>query len=69
MHGGQKEDVLYAVFTTPVNSIAGSAVCAFRLADVMDSFEGNFKHQDDMNSNWLPTTHSQVSSRLHLTLA
>ncbi|KAF0304248.1 Semaphorin-1A [Amphibalanus amphitrite] len=54
------EDVLYAVFTTPVNSIAGSAVCAFRLTDVMDTFEGNFKHQDDMNSNWLPTTHSQV---------
>ncbi|XP_043238137.1 semaphorin-1A-like isoform X1 [Amphibalanus amphitrite] len=60
VHGGQLEDVLYAVFTTPVNSIAGSAVCAFRLTDVMDTFEGNFKHQDDMNSNWLPTTHSQV---------
>ena len=62
MYGGRPEQILYAVFTTPVNSIPGSAVCAFRMADLVDSFNGAFKHQEDMNSNWLPLKNSQVPS-------
>lgn len=60
VHGGQREEILYAVFTTPVNSIAGSAVCAFRMADIAATFDGAFKHQENMNSNWLPLKNSHV---------
>lgn len=31
---------IYAVFTTPENSIAGSAVCIFRLEDIVEIFDG-----------------------------
>ncbi|KAF0289647.1 Semaphorin-1A [Amphibalanus amphitrite] len=62
VYGGRPEEVLYAVFTTPVNSIPGSAICAFRMADLVDTFAGAFKHQEDMNSNWLPLKNSQVPS-------
>ena len=60
VYGSQPEDILYAAFTTPANSIPGSAICAFRMADIVDTFNGAFKHQQDMNSNWLPLKHSQV---------
>ncbi|XP_043209579.1 semaphorin-1A-like isoform X3 [Amphibalanus amphitrite] len=62
VYGGRPEEVLYAVFTTPVNSIPGSAICAFRMTDLVDTFAGAFKHQEDMNSNWLPLKNSQVPS-------
>lgn len=42
------------------NSLSGSAVCAFSLEDVQRAFEGNFKGQDDINSNWLPIVNSKV---------
>jgi len=54
--------VFYAVFTTPTNSILGSAICRFSLDDVQRSFEGNFKNQEKVNSNWLPMSPSQVPS-------
>ncbi len=47
-------DKIYGVFTTAENSIAGSAVCSFDMADVRAAFEGPFKGQADQNSNWLP---------------
>jgi hypothetical protein len=42
-YGHRTERLIYGVFTTPENSIYGSAICAFRLQDVMDSFDGAFK--------------------------
>ena len=56
----EQQDILYAVFTTPPNSIGGSAVCAYRMADVLAAFEGPFKAQADSNSNWLPVAESRV---------
>ena len=38
-----KDAILYATFSTPPNSIGGSAVCAFRLREVSDAFSGGFK--------------------------
>lgn len=32
--------IIYAVFTTPQNAIPGSAVCAFHIDDIIESFEG-----------------------------
>lgn len=45
MYGGQDNRLVYAVFTTPKNSISASALCAFRLRDLLDTFEGAFKEQ------------------------
>ncbi|XP_077295324.1 semaphorin-1A-like [Arctopsyche grandis] len=53
-------DILYGVFTTPVNSIGGSAVCAFSMRDVLSAFSGSFKAQETINSNWLPVESAKV---------
>ncbi|GLH02989.1 Semaphorin-1A [Gryllus bimaculatus] len=53
-YGETTAQLVYGVFTTPPNSISGSAVCAFALQDITDTFEGNFKEQAQLNSNWLP---------------
>lgn len=60
VYGTKQHFMMYGVFTTPVNSITGSAVCAFSLSDVLDSFEGEFKEQNYMNANWLPVPGSKV---------
>ena len=55
------EQVFYGVFTTAENSIAGSAVCSFKLSDMFAAFEdGPFKNQETVNANWLPTSKSQI---------
>ena len=56
------DQVIYAVFTTPSNSIPGSAICKFTLADITNSFAGTFKGQSSSNSNWLPLPPSSVPS-------
>lgn len=48
------EDLVFAVFNTPENSIVGSGVCSYSMSDIRDSFNGSFKVQHDVNSNWLP---------------
>ena len=63
---GDKVDedvVLYATFSTPVNSIGGSAVCAFRLRDVAAAFAGKFKEQRSSGANWLPVDDHKVNKR------
>ncbi|XP_066967257.1 semaphorin-1A-like isoform X6 [Macrobrachium rosenbergii] len=60
MYGGQKHELMYAVFTTPPNSIPGSAVCAFSMRAVLDTFEGPYKEQENLNSNWLPVHQNKV---------
>uniref|UniRef100_A0A1B6EFF5 Semaphorin-1A n=1 Tax=Clastoptera arizonana TaxID=38151 RepID=A0A1B6EFF5_9HEMI len=59
-YGSVSRQLMYAVFTTPGNSIGGSAVCAFSLQDISDTFEGNFKEQSELNSNWLPVQSIKV---------
>ena len=39
------DSIIYAVFTTPQNAIPGSAVCAFRVQDIIDTFEGKTRFQ------------------------
>ncbi|KAJ8393125.1 hypothetical protein AAFF_G00068080 [Aldrovandia affinis] len=40
------------VFTTQLNSIPGSAVCAFSMADIEKAFHGQFKEQKTPDSVW-----------------
>nr|XP_043885748.1 sema domain, transmembrane domain (TM), and cytoplasmic domain, (semaphorin) 6D, like isoform X4 [Solea senegalensis] len=42
------------VFTTQMNSIPGSAVCAFSMADIENVFLGRFKEQKTPDSVWTP---------------
>ncbi|KAM9436595.1 semaphorin-5A [Clarias gariepinus] len=47
-------ELLYGIFTTNVNSIAASAVCAFNLSAITQVFSGPFKYQENLRSAWLP---------------
>ncbi|XP_004930153.1 semaphorin-1A [Bombyx mori] len=58
--GNSRNDIMYAVFTTPQNAIGGSAVCAFAMRDIIDAFEGLFKGQENWNSNWLPVKKEKI---------
>jgi semaphorin 6 len=60
IYGGHNAQLIYGVFTTPSNSISGSAVCAFRMEDIYKAFDGPFKGQEDIDSNWLPVPSSKV---------
>uniref|UniRef100_A0A8C9W6A5 Semaphorin 6Cb n=1 Tax=Scleropages formosus TaxID=113540 RepID=A0A8C9W6A5_SCLFO len=48
------------VFTTQVNSITGSAVCAFYMDDIEKAFNGKFKEQRSSESAWTPVPEEQV---------
>lgn len=60
IYGGDTNQIIYAIMTTPDNAIGGSAVCAFSIQDILDTFEGSFKSQRDIHSNWLPVPSNQV---------
>ncbi|XP_037041378.1 semaphorin-5A [Bradysia coprophila] len=47
-----EEGVMYGTFTTPENSIHGSAICAFNMSSIQAAFSGPFKHQESINSAW-----------------
>ncbi|XP_029105065.1 semaphorin-6B-like isoform X1 [Scleropages formosus] len=51
LHG---RDVVLGVFSTPPNSIPGSAVCAFDMQQLTLAFEGRFKEQKSAESIWTP---------------
>jgi len=53
-------EMIYAVFTTPENSIGASAVCAFSLPDIFKAFDGPFKGQTSEEANWLPVPSANV---------
>lgn len=61
-YGGRTEQLIYAIFNTPENSIQGSAVCAFRIEDVDAAFQGPFKGTKDIDSNWLSVSPSRIPS-------
>ncbi|XP_077988734.1 semaphorin-1A-like isoform X2 [Glandiceps talaboti] len=55
-------DVFYGVFTTPDNSIPGSAICKYDLATINRIFDedGQFKEQETAQHAWLPVSESEV---------
>uniref|UniRef100_A0A8C1QS08 Semaphorin-5A n=1 Tax=Cyprinus carpio TaxID=7962 RepID=A0A8C1QS08_CYPCA len=50
-----EQDLIYGVFTTNVNSIAASAVCAFNLSAITQAFNGPFRYQENPRTSWLST--------------
>ncbi|XP_058640612.1 semaphorin-6A isoform X4 [Onychostoma macrolepis] len=53
-------DVVMATFSTPYNSIPGSAVCAYDMADIAAAFTGRFKEQKSPDSTWTPVPEEKV---------
>ncbi|TSL10183.1 Semaphorin-6A [Bagarius yarrelli] len=53
-------DVVMATFSTPFNSIPGSAVCAYDMADIATAFTGRFKEQKSPESTWTPVPEERV---------
>uniref|UniRef100_A0A8B9P294 Semaphorin 6C n=1 Tax=Apteryx owenii TaxID=8824 RepID=A0A8B9P294_APTOW len=57
LHG---RPAVLALFGTQRNSIPGSAVCAFYLADVERAFEGRFQEQRGSDGAWTPVPEERV---------
>ena len=55
------EQLVYSVFSTPDNSLPGSAICVFSVRQIQEAFEGRFKHQRENNYNWMPLPQSEAS--------
>ncbi|XP_012583400.1 PREDICTED: semaphorin-6A isoform X3 [Condylura cristata] len=53
-------DVVLATFSTPYNSIPGSAVCAYDMHDIASVFTGRFKEQKSPDSTWTPVPDERV---------
>ncbi|XP_060640920.2 semaphorin-6B isoform X2 [Anolis sagrei] len=52
--------VVLAVFSTPANSIPGSAVCAFDMTQIASAFDGRFREQKSPESIWTPVPEELV---------
>lgn len=50
----------YAIFSTSMNSLIGSAICTFSLDSIQEVFNGKFKEQATSSSAWLPVLTSKV---------
>uniref|UniRef100_A0A8D0KMA4 Sema domain-containing protein n=1 Tax=Salvator merianae TaxID=96440 RepID=A0A8D0KMA4_SALMN len=46
------QDLILGLFSTPHNSIPGSALCAFRMLEINQVFSGAFKEQQSSTSVW-----------------
>ncbi|KAJ7313798.1 hypothetical protein JRQ81_005503 [Phrynocephalus forsythii] len=53
-------DMVFAIFTTPKNSLPTSACCAFALDDIDKVFTGRFKQQRTPVSLWTPVPDDEV---------
>nr|XP_056703933.1 semaphorin-6A isoform X3 [Euleptes europaea] len=53
-------DIVLATFSTPYNSIPGSAVCAYDMLDIANVFTGRFKEQKSPDSIWTPVPDERV---------
>ena len=53
------------MFTTPENSIAGSAICSFNLTSIENTFKGPFKTREnqDPTKTWRPDNSVQPQQR------
>lgn len=60
-YGGESTTkIMYSTHTTPSNAIGGSALCIYKMEDIESVFQGPFKHQEGLNSNWLPFPDNKV---------
>ena len=60
-YGGRTFHIIYGLFNTPINSIPGSAVCAFDMDDILQVFEGPFKEKNSISRMWEPVKQTYVT--------
>ncbi|XP_039534725.1 sema domain, immunoglobulin domain (Ig), short basic domain, secreted, (semaphorin) 3H isoform X2 [Pimephales promelas] len=52
-HGKDKTNpIIYGLFTTTGNVLNGSAVCVYRMQDIIRAFKGNFLHREGQQYKW-----------------
>eukprot|EP00062_Callorhinchus_milii_P015740 gi/632966313/ref/XP_007899346.1/ PREDICTED: semaphorin-6B [Callorhinchus milii] len=54
--------IVLAIFSTPSNSIPGSAICAFDMEEITSVFTRHFKQQKSPDSIWTPVPEELVPS-------
>ncbi|KAA0714001.1 Semaphorin-3ab Semaphorin-1B [Triplophysa tibetana] len=56
-HGKDKKNpLIYGLFTTNSNILNGSAVCVYRMQDIIRAFKGNFLHREGQQYKWMEYT-------------
>ncbi|XP_070964107.1 semaphorin-3ab-like isoform X1 [Oncorhynchus clarkii lewisi] len=58
LHDGKekKNPLIYGLFTTSSDVLNGSAVCVYRMQDVIRAFKGNFYHKEGPQYKWAEFT-------------
>ncbi|XP_032892656.1 semaphorin-3A-like [Amblyraja radiata] len=49
----KKNPLIYGVFTTSSNILNGSAVCVYKMADIVMAFKGEFAHKEGPDYKWV----------------
>ncbi|XP_072328250.1 sema domain, immunoglobulin domain (Ig), short basic domain, secreted, (semaphorin) 3H [Scyliorhinus torazame] len=49
----KKNPLIYGVFTTSSNILNGSAVCVYKMADIILAFKGEFAHKEGPDYKWV----------------
>ncbi|XP_051509937.1 sema domain, immunoglobulin domain (Ig), short basic domain, secreted, (semaphorin) 3H isoform X2 [Myxocyprinus asiaticus] len=52
----KKNPLIYGLFTTTSNVLNGSAVCVYRMQDIIHAFKGNFLHSEGQQYKWTEYT-------------
>ncbi|XP_056320349.1 sema domain, immunoglobulin domain (Ig), short basic domain, secreted, (semaphorin) 3H isoform X2 [Danio aesculapii] len=52
----KKNPLVYGLFTTTSNVLNGSAVCVYRMQDIIRAFKGNFLHREGHQFKWTEYT-------------
>ncbi|XP_066499649.1 sema domain, immunoglobulin domain (Ig), short basic domain, secreted, (semaphorin) 3H [Hoplias malabaricus] len=52
----KKNPLIYGVFTTASDVLNGSAVCVYRMEDIIRAFKGNFYHREGPQYKWAEFT-------------
>ncbi|GAA6069209.1 sema domain, immunoglobulin domain (Ig), short basic domain, secreted, (semaphorin) 3H, partial [Tachysurus ichikawai] len=56
-HGkDEKNPLIYGLFTTTSDVLNGSAVCVYRMQDIVRAFKGNFYHREGPQYKWAEFT-------------
>ncbi|MGH0186218.1 UNVERIFIED_CONTAM: hypothetical protein FKN15_033174 [Acipenser sinensis] len=57
LHGKDKKNpLIYGLFTTSSNVLNGSAVCVYKMEDIMTVFKGHFSHKEGPEYKWVEYT-------------
>ncbi|XP_041080783.1 semaphorin-3A-like isoform X2 [Polyodon spathula] len=57
LHGKNKKNpLIYGLFTTSSNVLNGSAVCVYKMEDIVTAFKGHFSHKEGPEYKWVEYT-------------